>query len=330
MKRVTYALPALLSVVMVVALAAADQVRAVERDGKPDLRWQTSDSSVALMQGTTTIWQFNYESSLDVPCFHPLSSASGQVLTWDRPPDHAWHHGVWFGWKFINGVNYWEHIAGTEKAEGRTEWSNVRVVRGIDSSARIRMTLSYRPAQGDASVLTEQRWIDVSAPDAEGVYTIDWTSAFKAGDETVKLDRVPPQDQSWGGYAGLSVRFARHLVERQAVTADGPARFGTGDRHRGHSEALDYNGLIDGRAVGLAFLDHPDNPRHPTAWYAIRSPQVSYINAALLADAPLELEAAQTLTLRYRLIVHPDRWDAQQLQAAFARYKRAQVPPQAK
>jgi hypothetical protein len=192
------------------------------------------------------------------------------------------------------------------------------------------MTLGYRPATGDANVLTEQRLIDVSAPDAEGMYTIDWTSAFTASDERVKLDRVPPQEQSWGGYAGLSVRFAKHFVERQAVTTDGPARFGTGDRYRGRSEALDYNGLIDGRAVGLAFLDHPDNPRHPTAWYAIRSPQVSYVNAALLADAPLQLQAAQQLTLRYRLIVHPDRWGAQELQAAFTRYKRAQVPPHAK
>jgi hypothetical protein len=44
---------------------------------------------------------------------------------------------------------------------------------------------------------------------------------------------------------------------------------------------------------------------------------MSYINAAVLQDEPLVLQAGQQLTLRYRLVIHPDRWDARRLQAAY-------------
>ena len=88
---------------------------------------------------------------------------------------------------------------------------------------------------------------------------------------------------------------------------------------------MDYSGLIVGKAVGLAFIDHPQNPRHPTPWYAIRDPVMSYLNAALLTDEPLELEARKRMILRYRLIIHPNRWDAQRLQAAHTQFQQANV-----
>ncbi len=103
--------------------------------------------------------------------------------------------------------------------------------------------------------------------------------------------------------------------------------FGDGDRYRGRAPAIDYGGLIDGQSVGVAFLDHPSNPRHPTPWYLIRSPVTGYINAALLNDEPLTLESGKTLALRYRLVVHLGRWDAERLQAALADFQRTTFQP---
>jgi hypothetical protein len=196
----------------------------------------------------------------------------------------------------------------------------VHVLTRDDHSARISMALVYHPAEEGRAVLVEQRTVEISAPDANGLYHFDWSSTFTAKADDVTLDRVPPKEQAWGGYAGLSVRFAKQLAEREANSTSGPAEFGEGDRYRGRAAAMDYNGLIDGHAVGLAFLDHPTNPRHPTPWYAIRSPEMSYINASLLSDEPLVLKAGQSMTLRYRLIVHPDRWDAQHLAVAWQRF----------
>lgn len=95
--------------------------------GSPSLNWRESESSTALFYGDQIVWQFNYGPKLDVPYFHPVATVSGQVLTWARPPDHVWHHGLWFSWKFINDVNYWEFDPKTGRPNGRTAWSNVEV-----------------------------------------------------------------------------------------------------------------------------------------------------------------------------------------------------------
>ena len=125
------------------------------------LRWQQSESTVALLQGNDVLWQFNYGPDLNVPYFHPVSTSGGRVLTWDQPPDHVWHHALLFSWKYINKVNYWEYDRQTGKPDGRTEWSDVRLETRDDHSARISLTLAYHPAGDDQVVLSEQRRVEV-------------------------------------------------------------------------------------------------------------------------------------------------------------------------
>jgi hypothetical protein len=286
-------------------------------------RWnQQPNRSVSLQQGDTVVWQFHYGPDDPKPYFHPVALPDGRVLTWNRPPDHVWHHGLWFCWKYINGVNYWEPDA-SGKPPGRTEWSDVQIATGDDGTARIQLDLDYHPA-GGASVLTERRVVEISAPAADGRYFFDWVCRFTAGQNDVELNRTPlpgePGGQAWGGYAGLSVRLAGELTDRGATSTDGPVPFNAEDRYRGRALALDYHGLVDGRAVGVAICDHPQNLNHPSPWYVIRSQAMSYFSPAVICYAPHTLPAGQSLTLRYRVIVHPDRWDAERLQAEYAQF----------
>jgi hypothetical protein len=314
-----------------VLIAAAFGSSSIARGESPQENgswsWHSTEHSVALTRGEHVVWKFHYAEDQDVPHFHPLATSTGQVLSWNSPPDHAWHHGLWFSWKYLNQVNYWELNRETGKPDGRTRWKNVRVRTDDDYSAEISMTLDYRPAAGGDPVLEEQRRIKVSSPQSDGTYRIDWSSTFVAPSGDVLLDRTPPKEQSWGGYAGLSIRFAKDFTERIATTSTGPVTFGDGDRYRGRAGAIDYSGLIDGQSVGVAFLDHPSNPRHPTPWYLIRSPVTGYINAALLNDDPLTLESGETLTLRYRLVVHLGSWDPERLRAAITDFQSATFQP---
>ncbi len=280
-------------------------------------------SSLALAGPAGPLWQFRYARDLDVPYFHPLKTVDGRLLTWDRPPDHLWHHGLWFGWKFINKVNYWEIDAKTGHPEGKTSWSNVRVTTSRNDRAGIDLDLAYRPAGVEAPVLVEKRTIEISPPDAEGVYALNWTCTFKAI-VTVVLDRTPlPGEiggQTWGGYAGLSLRLAQALTDRKATTSDGTIETWTEDRYRGRHAALDYSGLVDGEAAGVAILDHPANPRSPSPWYVIRSAEMSFFTPAVLCFQPLALRAGDVVVLRYRVLVHPGRWDEARLKREAARY----------
>src|ERR1039458_8726751 len=118
----------------------------------------------------------------------------------------------------LNGVNYWEEDAVTGKAQGLTEVRSAKLTPNADGSARIEFELSYHPP-GAAPVLTESRLIEVSVPDDQGVYRIDWRGTFTAGDKEVLLQG----GTAGGGYAGLSVRVSQssrseeHTSELQSL-----------------------------------------------------------------------------------------------------------------
>jgi type 1 glutamine amidotransferase len=293
-------------------------------------RWERQDgASLALVGPGGPLWKFLYGTGLDVPYFHPLETTNGQVLTWDRPPDHLWHHGLWFSWKFINTINYWELDAKTGRPAGKTSWSNVRISTGKDLKARIDMDLAYRPVGEDVPVLTEKRTIEVAPPDGDGVYAIDWTCAFKAAAEVI-LDRTPlpgePGGQVWGGYSGLSLRLAEGLTDREPMTSDGPVASWSEDRYRGRHAAMDYSGRVGGIPVGVAILDHRGNPRSPSPWYVIRSAEMSFFTPAVICYEPLVLHAGDSFVLRYRILVHPGRWDAERLRKEAARFSGRSLP----
>ena len=74
----------------------------------PEGAWKQTDHSLALMRGPAIAWQFNYKPEEGKPYFHPITVAGSTVLTDLRPADHPWHRTLWFSWKYINGVLYWE------------------------------------------------------------------------------------------------------------------------------------------------------------------------------------------------------------------------------
>jgi type 1 glutamine amidotransferase len=314
--------------VRAVEWAATGRVSPREEADEPAWRWEREDgASLALIGPSGPLWRFNYDRGLDTPYFHPLNTTDGRTLTWDRPPDHIWHHGLWFSWKFINGVNYWEVDPKTGRPAGRTSWTNVEVKTGKGPEAKIAAELAYRPAGEEAAVLTERRTIEVSAPGPDGAYSMDWTCDFRAAREVV-LDRTPiPGEtggQGWGGYAGLSLRLTGDMTDRQAGTIDGPVAESDmrEERYRGRHMALEYSGLVNGAPAGIAIFDHPGNPRSPTPWYVILSSEMSFFSPALLCFEPMTLRPGERLTLRYRVVVHPGRWDAGRLDAEYRVFAR--------
>jgi type 1 glutamine amidotransferase len=282
------------------------------------LVWSRTAGALALTQNGATIWRFNYGTNTSKPFFHPVALPGGPTLTWDQPPDHPWHHALWFAWKYIDHVNYWETEAQDSEAKGITEWSEPTLGARPDFSARIAMDLAYHPP-GGAPVLTEHRVIEVSPPDPQGTYHLDWTLTFTALGKDVLLERTPlpgePGGQPWGGYAGLSVRFASDIKDAFALTPQGAVIF-TGGTYRGKAAAMDYAGVFGGREAGLAIVAAAGNLNRPSPWYAIDNSTMHYFSPAVIQDAPHLIKAHESFTLRYRVIAHPGRWSAAALQAA--------------
>lgn len=291
------------------------------------LRWDLEpDRSLALFRGGEEVWRLCVHDARPKPCFHPLALPGGKVLTIDAPKDHVWHHGLWFCWKLIDGVNYWEPEADGRPA-GRTSWRATALEPRDDGSAHIVLALEYGPRDA-APVLRETRVLEVTAPAADGSFAIDHDGSFRAL-AACELGRTPPPGEAGGqvngGYAGLAVRLV-NLNAREVVSTDGPVAWNASDRARCVAAGFDYGGVLDGFACGIAVLDHPANPRAPSAWYAVRTGAMSFFNAALLVPGVILLGEGDELRLRYRVIVHPGRWDAARLQQAVAEYA-AEIRP---
>ena len=278
--------------------------------------WERGEDRLALFAGRDMVWRFSAGPTDTKPHFHPLGPVGGPVLTAHAPPDHPWHYGLWFSWKYINGVNFWEEDRRTGRAQGITRWDAPSFETRLDGSAGITQVLSYVLPDG-STALEECRKIGITAPGADGSYALDWDATFTARRE-VTLDRTPlptePRGQAWGGYAGLSLRLSTGLVAR-AVASDQPLPEWRADRLRFPARALDYAGEVGGRSAGVAILDHPGNPDSPVTWYVIRSPEMSFLSPALLAPKPRRLGEGESLRLRYRVWVHPGAWTPADLAA---------------
>lgn len=291
------------------------------------LMWRQTGNSLALLNEGNIVWQLNYDKRYDKPYFHPIALADGTVLTDNGPADHPWHRGLWWSWKFINGVNYWEENPKTRLAPGRSEITGVKVTTRPDGNAEAQFTVEYHPP-GKAVKVSEKRTLKVSPPDEKGVYRIDWTSTFSADDGDVLFGRTPiigePCGVIWGGYAGLSVRLAKDAGNWRAADSEGHVF----DKEFNNAKArwLDYTIQAGsaGTEAGIAILDHPSNPRHPTPWYVILGDPMRYFSPAFIYDQPFTLASGKLLKLRYRVLVHPGRTDRKWLENEWANFSKTE------
>ncbi len=269
---------------------------ALSHAADPSLEWRETANSLALVRGGTLLWQHNHDKAASKTCFHPLSTAGGFVLTADKPADHPWHHGLWWSWKFINGVNYWEENAAGQSA-GRTVLRELHIDKGADHGATLRLTLAYHPAGGQEDVMTEAREIVLSPPDANGGYTIRWTSEFKAL-VALKLDRTPlegePQGKAYGGYAGLALRLSP-MMKNPANWKFVTEPQGQALAHGQCAPAV----AIHGPEARITITAAPANPRMPSPWYVAQN--MPFLQPAPLFERALDLKAGQSLRLAYSI-----------------------------
>ena len=260
--------------------------------------WWSAEHTLARLEGTNVVWQIVADPALGKPYFHPLATPGGTLLTDLRPPDHPWHRGLWFSWKFINGLNYWEENRQTGRSEAATELTGCQLKPHDDGSASLSFELAYHP-WNSPPVLTERRHIEISAP-TNGSYELRWVSEFTAA-TNVTLARTPlanePHGQSWGGYAGLSLRL--NAAARSWTFSNSRNRIGEKDSHGQPAEWMKFSAGTNQPAVMI--FDDAQNARHPSPWYVNQG--MPFFSPALLFRQPLKMAGGEKLTLRYRILI---------------------------
>lgn len=276
-------------------------------DNVPDsiLKFNRSDTTINLVKGQKIIWQFNFNNRFGKHYFHPVS-AGNSTLTCVSPPDHAWHMGLWFSWKFINGINYWEYLDDykTEgsgyRSAGTTRIKNIELNTENDFSADIILDIQYQSSE-DNAVMSEICNLHISPPGNDGSYYIDFDHTFSPVSGEVVLDRTPikgePEGQSWGGYSGLSVRFSQDYTSASIISPD------TANNHRKNPWVYMGFKTLTGKDAGICIMQDPEYTTGVTSWYIINDPETPfyYYSPAAIYDGKIILRKDEKLRLRYRV-----------------------------
>ncbi len=261
------------------------------------------ENAVTMLYHGQTLWAYHHDPAEGKPYFHPLSATDGTLFTDLRPEDHPWHRGVWFSWKGINGVNYWEEDRKTGTSDGETRIVQMKRRVSETQTIQLEFDIDYVPTETNAVVMKEHRRVIVSPPDKTGTYRIDWSSTFQALDQDVILTRTPPLNKpngkAWGGYAGWSVRMNKGVMGGVFINSHGVEG---ADR-----QPATWMLFKAPQGGSLLFMDHPQNLNYPVKWYL--APDMPYFNPAVIHDAPHTIKAGQTLRLCYRLVIAPGLWD---------------------
>jgi len=291
-------------------IVAARPGPAKKTPGGTKFSWRQTETSTALLNGKRVVWRHVHDRKIGKP-YMRISLIDGTELTrpWPIPKgypksDHTWHRALWWSWKAIDGVNYWE------KNQQGTDPVKVKVTTNKDGSAGIHTTIHYH-LPDKAPVATEERVIDVSAPDAAGNYLITWRATFRpAGKKDVVFNR--------NSYGGFAIRMAAEFCGDpkagkpgwKFIRSDEPAK------NKGRARWMAYSGVAqNGQAAAVAIFDHPNNPRHPSFWQT-RS-HYPYLNPSFTCRENYTLSPGKSLTLTYGVLVHHGRATPEILERAW-------------
>jgi hypothetical protein len=272
-----------------------------------------------------------YYTNVPRPFCYPIIGPGGVAMTRNYPmvkvpgeeTDHPHHRSLWFAHGPVNGVDVW-----TEKpATGRIVHRGFSDISSGVNAGFIK-TLNDWVAPDGKILCSDEQTVRFYAP-ANGVITLDYEITVKASNGDVTFG-----DSKEGSFAirvAESMRVLKPAVKgEKARPGNGHIVLSTGERDNGVSAAAakdakreavtwgkraawcDYHGPVDGKIVGFAILDHPTNPRHPT-WWHVRDYGLFAANPFGQHDfeslkdhhaGDLKIVAGQSVTFRYRVIIH--------------------------
>ena len=276
----------------------------------PSWTWhQDGNRSIELRGETGPIVRFRLDCPPRDPHFDLLATPDGRNTVWVAPGDHVWHYGLWFSWKLINGVNFWETNQATGLQEGRSEIADPAIESTPDAAtATIRYRDLAHPAAGKPAVLEDTVVIRITRPQDGIGPRVAWSIKTTAL-EDVELSRTPlpdePDGKPYGGYGGFSWRGAKEFQDVHFTDSETRQDMAL---HRQHASWVDVTGTLGGKPAGLTVISHPRNPGAPVSWFLVATPNAQgpfwFVNPTLVQPKPIRLKKGESFTHSYQVTVH--------------------------
>jgi hypothetical protein len=232
------------------------------------------------------------------PCFAPIYTPSGRLVTEYRPADHPWHTGLYFGWVHVNDSNHWggpwydqatgeyQLVEGSHGVQRHDDYSRVGKV---DDAVFVEEKLTWHD-RADSPVVAETRTFTIrKSNDPLGYH---WRIQTRI--EPLGVDQVTMGASRAARYSGLELRMGPPFAEARHRSSEGLEGHANimGQRARWVSAT----GAEGGEVI---MMDHPDNPRHPVTWFT----RANLLGAGLLMEEDLVVTAGEPLELHYGFVV---------------------------
>tara|TARA_B100000609_G_C17203625_1_gene429622 strand:- start:1209 stop:1988 length:780 start_codon:yes stop_codon:yes gene_type:complete len=237
--------------------------------------------------------------------------------------DHVHHRSVFWGHRHVKGGkdvgvhDFW----GENSKSGKQIATEVKC--GKDGSIHAKHKWVSKAGQ---IIATDSRIISFSS--GKTGRNIDYVITIKASEgDIVLMDdkdagmgfRVP-DTMCVSPHGTAKVKAEGYMLNSEGVT--GANCWGK------KAKWIDYSGLVEGKMLGIAMFDHPDNPRHPTGWHA-RS--YGLCSANIFGKRHFEklpdknagnysLKKGQSITFKYRLYWHAGKGDAKKIEAQYRQW----------
>lgn len=287
------------------------------------------DAQVKITQGTNKVdveidgkpfTTLVYGADVPKPYMFPLRAVDGTIVTRGVPAakeagdsmDHPHQRAVWFAHDRVNGVDYWNNeFQYTEKQYGKMGHmfiTKVLKAAGGKKEGEIDFSAEWKDNENKV-VLIEDRKTTFHSGGPNRIVDFDFTVTAK---EAVTFG------DGKDGVFGL--RVASGLEEPgQKNQPTEPKRTGAMTSADGcklekecwgkQSNWMDYSGVVEGKNVGLAIMDHPSNPKHPTYWhsrgYGLFAANIFGVKQFTKAgDGGVTLQPGEKMRFRYRVVIH--------------------------
>ncbi len=277
------------------------------------------------------------------PAMWPLIGPTGKAMTRSYPvgptvkgetDDHPHHHSLWFTHDRVNGADFWganvASVAGVSDP-GHNQGPHIAhrefvSVESLGSTARIVTRNDWM--NGDRRICDDQRTIVCGTRD-NGDRWIDFTITLKASDGDVTFGDT--KEGTFAVRVADTIRVDAKLGGR-IVNSEGQldeAAWGL------PAKWVDYTGPVDNVAgvsdpghneiVGIALMSHPTSFRPVPRWH-VRTYGLFTANPFGQRDFPqpeaaeqgtVTIKQGDTLTLRYRVLLHRGRTEKADIPTAF-------------
>ncbi len=216
--------------------------------------------------------------------------------------DHPHHRSLWFAHGSVNGQDFWSE----EKGHGRTVHERFTQIKSGKSEGVIRSRNKWVAADGTV-VCTDDRTLRFYNPGQANERVLDYEVTLRASHGTVTLGDT--KEGTMAMRLAPTLRLKGKVGQGHIVLSTGVRDGSTWGKR---ADWCDYYGPVEGKTVGVAIFDHPQNPRHPT-WWHVRDYGLFAANPFGEHDfehlpdktaGNLTIPAGQSLTFRYRFYFH--------------------------